>query len=404
MRLLVFTNLYPNAVQPRHGIFVEHRVRRLAEAGANVRVVSPVPWVPDWPAIVGEYAVLARVAARDERHGLQIWHPRYLAIPKLTSWLNPWSMALGARAAIDRLVRQGGDFDLIDAHFVYPDGAAAILLGSWYGKPVTVTARGTDINQFPRFRVPRAWIGWVTRNADAMITVSSALREAVLKLGVPPEKVTELRNGVDLELFQPLDRELVRRELGLTRPTLLSAGHLVADKGHQFVIEALKELPDADLIVIGDGPLRAKLHELAVRCGVAARVTWTGTLPQCTLAKYYAASDVTVLASKMEGMANVLLESLACGTPVIATAVGGNAEIVSTPSAGVLMEARSAAGVVKAYRTLMRSRPCTAAVRLHAEQFAWGPTIDAQLRLFEAILAKRTRGPGFIDDPPRASG
>jgi teichuronic acid biosynthesis glycosyltransferase TuaC len=402
VRVLTFTNLYPNPVQPRHGIFVEHRTRQLAASGrATVRVVAPVPWVPSSHRAFGRYAVLAQVPSHDERSGISISHPRFLAIPKLTGWLNPLSMALGAMPTIARLRREGGDFDLIDAHFVYPDGAAAVLLGAWLGKAVVVTARGTDVNEFLDYRVPRAWIRWVARRASALVTVSAALRERLLRLPVAPERVTVLRNGVDLELFKPLDRERVREELGLEGPLLLSVGHLLEAKGHQFVIEALQRLPGATLVVVGEGPMRDELQAVAERCGVAARVKWTGNVPHAALARYYAAADVTVLASKSEGMPNVLLESLACGTPVIATNVGGNAEVVSAPEAGVLMEGRSTDAVVDAYHELVQARISAQAVRGHAERFGWAPTTHAQLALFESILQGASGLPRPKDAPVR---
>lgn len=389
MRVLTFTNLYPNSFQPRHGIFVEHRLRQLAASGeAVVRVVAPVPWVPlDDPAF-RQFAVLARVPKKDERHGITIRHPRFPAIPRITGWINPFSMAVSALPAINQLRRESGDFDLIDAHFFYPDGAAAVLLGRWFGKPVVVTARGTDINEFPGYRVPRAWILWVARQANALITVSAALREALRNLGVPPERITVLRNGVDFETFRSADRAAMRQKLGLSpsRPTLLSVGHLVENKGHHFVIEALRELSAVDLVIVGDGPMRAELAALAERCGVADRITWTGTLLQPQIAEYYAAATATVLASRSEGMPNVLLESLACGTPVIATAVGGIAEVVCAPEAGVLMHTRSAEAIVDAWRQLTRAPPSAEAVHQHAEQFSWGPTTQGLLQLFRSII------------------
>ncbi|MGH8177834.1 MAG: glycosyltransferase family 4 protein, partial [Steroidobacter sp.] len=368
MRILTFTNLYPSVAQPRHGIFIEHRVRQLVDTGeVSVRVVAPAPWAPKAARrLFGHYTALADVPGGEIRYGIPIWHPRFFAVPRITSWINPLLMALSALPLIRKLQRET-DFDLIDAHFVYPDGAAAILLGAWLGKPVTVTARGTDINEFPRYRIPRAWIKWVTRHADALITVSSALRTALLDLGASPEQVTVLRNGVDMTLFSPGDRQTLRTELNLRQPTLLSVGHLIPDKGHQFVIEALAELREVHLVIVGDGPMREELRSQAARLGVADRITWTGTLTQQHLARHYAAVDVTVLASKLEGMPNVLLESIACGTPVIATNVGGNAEVISANDAGVLMKERSAREVVNAFREIERNQLDRAAVRRHAE-------------------------------------
>jgi teichuronic acid biosynthesis glycosyltransferase TuaC len=387
MRVLTFTSLYPNRLQPRHGIFVEQRVRQLVCSGkASVRVVAPVPWVPRAWSLFGRYALLANVPASEERHGVAVLHPRYFAIPKLSGWMNPVSIALSALRWVKDLRKAGGDFDLIDAHFLYPDGAAAVLLGAWLDKPVVVTGRGTDVNVFPRYPVPGAWIRWVARRAAALITVSAALRDVLLGLGVAPDRVVVLRNGVDLELFRPLQRDLVRSELGLRGTTLLSVGHLLFDKGHHLVIEALRCLPEANLVVIGEGAQRAQLQAMAYRHGVADRVTWINTLSQTDLAKYYAAADLTVLASRNEGMPNVVLESLACGTPVIATAVGGIPEILNSAESGMLMRSRTAESIVEAYHSLMRSPPDPSSVRRHAEQFSWGSTTQGQLQLFASVL------------------
>jgi teichuronic acid biosynthesis glycosyltransferase TuaC len=180
--------------------------------------------------------------------------------------------------------------------------------------------------------------------------------------------------------------------LQLSAPTLLSVGHLIADKGHQLAIEALTGLPQANLIVIGDGPLRAELVALAARLGVASRVRWVGTIAQPELAKYYLAADVTVLASTSEGMANVLLESLACGTPVIATDVGGNAEVVSSAAVGALLKERSAAAIVDAFGKLDLSDSGRARARAHAQQFGWGPTVQGLLDLFESVCNRAGAG------------
>jgi glycosyltransferase involved in cell wall biosynthesis len=388
MRVLTFTNLYPSAAQPRHGIFIEHRMRQLVASGrASVRVVAPVPWMPlarHWSA---RHAQLARVAPVEERHGITVLRPRFLAVPGLSSWLNPLSMALSAWPIVRKLLQQQ-DFDLIDAHFVFPDGAAALLLGRWLGKPVVVTARGTDINAFPRYAVPRRRIRWVTRQAHALVTVSAALRQRWLDVGAAPERVAVLRNGVDLSLFNAGDREAARAALGFTGPTLLSVGHLVADKGHHLVVDTLTLVPELTAVIIGEGRLHAELLQHARGVGVEARLHLVGNQSQTALARYYLAADATVLASKSEGMPNVLLESLACGTPVIATAVGGSAEVVSAAVAGELITERSGAAIAEAWGRL-QPRIDRQAVRRHAEQFGWAPTVTGLIQLFEQVTRQR---------------
>jgi teichuronic acid biosynthesis glycosyltransferase TuaC len=232
-----------------------------------------------------------------------------------------------------------------------------------------------------------------------LITVSAALRDALMRLGVARERVSVLRNGVDLDLFTPKDREATRNELRLDGPVMISVGHLIPDKGHQFVIEALPQLTGTSLLIAGDGPMRAQLEALAVRLGVAARIRWLGTLSQQQLARHYAAADITLLVSKIEGMPNVLLESLACGTPVVATNVGGNGEIVNAPVAGILIDERSPTAVVSAVGKLLQARHDRAAVRRHAEQFGWAPTTQGLLSLFASLAGRGTAA----SDAARAS-
>ncbi len=404
MRILTFTNLYPSAVLPRHGIFVEHRLRQLVSSGAiDARVVAPIPWVPFKSRVFGQYAAFSGVPRTEQRHGVHIHRPRFLAVPKLTSWLNPYSMAIGALSTV-RALQAERDFEVIDAHFVYPDGAAAILLGKWLGKPVVVSARGTDMHTFPQYRVPRRWIKWVLREAAALVSVSAALGDSLRALGAPAEKVSVLRNGVDLNLFAPGDRAALRAELGLRGPLLLSVGHLVPDKGHHLVIEALADLPQMNLAIVGEGPMRGELQSRAESLGVGERIVWVGNVEQQKLVKFYGAADITVLASRAEGMPNVLLESIACGTPVISSDVGGAGEVVTSEDAGILLRERSAGAIAEAVRALMQSPRDASRVRKHGEQFSWSATTAGLVALFERVTQPCFRSSSSVPHTLRSSG
>ena len=198
-----------------------------------------------------------------------------------------------------------------------------------------------------------------------------------------------LRNGVDLDLLKPGNRSRARRELGLTRRTLGSVGWLIERKGHHHVIRALASLPDTDLLIVGEGPERDSLERLAGSLGLTGRVRFLGTLTQQNLAAVYGALDALVLASSREGWANVLLESMACGTPVVASAIWGTPEVVTSPDAGVLMEKFDAEGIVDGVRRLFAKLPERSATRRHAEQFDWHDTTQGQLTLFRRVLAHR---------------
>ncbi|MBW8066835.1 MAG: glycosyltransferase family 4 protein, partial [Ferrovum sp.] len=155
MRLLTFSSLYPNATKPHHGIFVETRLRQLLDTQpVEARVMAPVPWFPFTHERFGDYARQARVPQREVRRGISIEHPRYPLIPKFGMNLAPWGMALACLPLLRAQIRHGQDFDLIDAHYFYPDGVAATLLGRWLKKPVLITARGSDLNLLPDYPIP----------------------------------------------------------------------------------------------------------------------------------------------------------------------------------------------------------------------------------------------------------
>jgi teichuronic acid biosynthesis glycosyltransferase TuaC len=390
MKILTFTTLFPNQAKPNNAIFVETRLRHLVASGeVESRVIAPVPWFPSAHPRFGAYADFARVPASENRFGIQVEHPRYPVIPKVGMNLAPTLLARAARASVARLLHEGYDFDLIDAHYFYPDGVAAARLGQYFNKPVVITARGSDISLIPQYPAPRKMIQWAAAQSAHMITVCDALRDELVALGADAGKITPLRNGVDLVRFQPGPREQIRQELGLDGFVLLTVGHLVELKGHDLAIGALAQLPGVTLMIAGSGVEGPRLEALAERLGVAARVRFLGAVPQAELARYYSAADCMVLASSREGWANVLLEAMACGTPVVATRVWGTPEVVASPDAGLLMRERSAQGVADAVQALRAACPARAATRRYAEQFSWESTTAGQLHIFKSIAKGR---------------
>ena len=388
IRTLLFSTLYPSSVRPSHGIFVETRLRHLLASGeVETRVIAPVPWFPFRHKSFGKYAKHAAVPRFEERNGVRVEHPRYLLLPKIGMNSAPFTLARAGLKAARKLIAEGYDFDVIDAHYFYPDGIAATIIGKALNKPVVITARGTDINLITQYEKPRKLILQAAEDCAAMITVSAALKEAIVSLGVPPAKITVLRNGVDLELFRPEDRGPARTAFRLTdRFAIASVGNLIPEKGHQLVIDALRDMPDTELLIAGGGPGKTSFQALAGRLGVADRVKFLGILPQQELRTLYSAADCLVLASAREGWPNVLLEAMACGTPVAATDVGGIGEIVVASDAGVLMDERSAGGIVRGITRLREALPSRSATRAYAEQFGWRPTTDGQLALFHRVL------------------
>lgn len=390
IRIVTFTTLYPNATLPTHGVFVENRLRHLvADGRVTSRVIAPVPWIPRALAkLVPGRAVFAQIPPRESRHGLPVAHPRFFVLPKIGMTLAPFLLFARSLSATRQLAADGSDFDLIDAHYFYPDGVAAILLGKVLNKPVVITARGSDINLIAKFTLPRRMIRFAANRAMGVVAVSQALKNALIDVGVPASKIHVLRNGVDLDTFCPQDRRRVRAQMRIEGPALLSVGQLVELKAHDLIIGALPDLPGYTLLIVGDGPERSKLERLAKGLKIANRVRFLGPIPHERLAEIYSVADALVLASSREGWPNVLLEAMACGTPVIGSKVGGIPEIVNSPAAGVLISERTSAGIAAAVKHLFQNPPDRAATRRYAEQFSWDATTDGQIRLFDDILAR----------------
>jgi teichuronic acid biosynthesis glycosyltransferase TuaC len=387
MRVLTFTTLYPNEARPGHALPVETRLRHVVETGEiQSEVVAPVPWFPSQHPAFGDYAVHARAPREEVRHGIHVLHPRYAVIPKIGMTVAPFMLVHAMRPVFARLLKQR-PFDLIDAHYFYPDGVAAVMLGRHFGKPVVITARGTDLNLIAQYRLPRLMIQWAAAHAAGLVTVCRALKDKLVALGVPGDRVNVLRNGVDLQRFRPVDRESVRQRLRFTGTTLLSVGNLVPLKGHDIAIRALTLLPRCSLVIAGHGPEYMALADLAREIGVAHRVTFAGGLSQEDLRLYYGAADALVLASSREGWPNVLLESLACGTPVVSRNVGGTPEVIASPAAGLLFDERTPEELARAVARLFERAPDRSATRRYAEQYSWDATTEGQLQLFTRILA-----------------
>lgn len=386
VRLLTFSTLYPNAAQPVHGVMVENRLRHLLGTGeVTARVIAPIPWFPSTSPRFGSYAVFARAPRDETRNGLAVAHPRFVVIPKIGAGAAPLLLASAAHAAV---AREAANFDVIDAHYFYPDGVAAALIAKRLGKPLVITARGSDINVLPQTPIPRRWIRWAAERANAIITVSAALRDALRGLDVRNARIEVLRNGVDLAQFAPLERMEARRLLRWEDgQVIISVGKLLEAKGHDLVIRALASIPETKLVIVGEGPFRHELERLAKEQGVAERVHLLGEVPHAELRTYYCAADVAVLASAREGMPNVVLESLACGTPTVATDVGGIGEVLPD-FAGALLRERTVAAVRAGLERVLRVRPARDAIRRHAEGFGWAPVVRSQIALYREVAGQ----------------
>lgn len=340
--IAVYSSLFPNSLQPGAGLFIRERMFRVAAAVPMV-VVSPQPWFP-FQSVIRWFrpGYRLRPPATEVQQGITVLFPRFFSFPGLLRRMDGWSMAVCTWPLMRRLKRERG-VGIIDAHFAYPCGYAATLLGRWLGMPVSVTLRGTEVRHLsdPALR-GRALAA--VNNATRVFSVSDSLRKLMCRSGVDPSRIEVVGNGVDLAKFSPVPRADARANLGLPNeaPVLVSVGGLVTRKGFHRVIDLLPDLiprfPGLRYVVVGgpspEGDISAALRDQVHRLGLDEHVVFTGPLPPEQLRVPLSAADVFVLATANEGWANVFLEAMACGLPVVTTDVGGNAEVVNDPALG----------------------------------------------------------------------
>ena len=385
LRVLVVSTLFPDVTRPHLAPFVMRQTQELAALpNVDVRVIAPVPMPPYPFSCHPVYAPRRALPVAENWEGLPVLRPRY----------NPWPFTKGrfAAASLTHILRPLGTalfasfpFDIIAAEYLYPDGPAAIALGKALGVPVSLKARGSDVHMWGTRPATAGQVRAAGHAAHGLLAVSAALRADMAALGLPESKILVHYTGVDLNLFRPRDRPLLKAELGRQSPLIVSVGALIPRKGQSLLIEALSLLPEATLVLIGDGADRAKLMRLAHDRELASRVHFMGALSHAEIARWLAAADVMALPSASEGLANAWLEALAAGTPVVICPAGGAAEVISNPKIGKIVD-RHPQALAAGIRDLLENPPSAAECRAIARPFSWSRNAAA-LRDYLLLLA-----------------
>ncbi len=330
-----------------HGIFVFNRMEVYTKKyGHDWSIVAPVPYFPKLPFRTSQvYDRYARVPREERFLGRDILHPKYLVTPKIgMRFYGDW-FTRAVREAVTA-IHSRHPIDLIDGHYIFPDGTAAARLGRELGIPVILSARGTDLNLYPKLPPIAPLLRENLDSCGHVICVCTELKTVAMSLGVPGSKATVIGNGVDTARFRPGNRQSARKALNLKAngQILMSAGGMVERKGFHILIEAFARLErgDATLIIIGDGQERDSLQAQASRLKISDRVVFPGAIANAKLSQWYQAADLFFLASSREGWPNVLCEAQACGLPCVATRAWGMPEIISDERLGLLVDERNA--------------------------------------------------------------
>lgn len=401
--------MFPSRVLPVHAVFVQQRLAALARQ-VDLRVCSPVPRFPLADRLVGRYRHRLDMPQHEQQGALEVDFPRFTSIPMVAKPLDGPAVLRCLRRHVRALREEGLDPVLLDAHLAFPEGWAAVRLGRELDRPVTVTLRGHDINVLAHTRGRRRMVQEALAGAARVFGVSRALCDGAVELGADPDRCVVSSNGVDLERFRPGDRHEARARLGLPtdRPTVVAVGHLVERKGFHHLLRAARALldgpvPDMQLAILGaggqEGDYSGELARLAAELELGDHLVMPGAVPNPQLRDWYVASDLSCLASEKEGWPNVVLESLACGRPVIATEVWGTPEILCEPGLGTLFPWADVAALTRALADGLARDWDAAAIRRYAEGHSWDDTARGLAREFAGVLGERG-----VALPPPAPG
>ncbi|MES2366232.1 MAG: glycosyltransferase [Pseudomonadota bacterium] len=394
--IVVFSTLFPHAGAPNAGPFIRERMFRVGEV-LPLTVVSPQPWFPGQSLLRRWKPHFRPPALRHEsQHGIEVLHPRFFSVPGAFKQLDGFFMALGSYFTLKKL-QCDRKLDILDAHFAYPDGYAATLLGKWLEVPVTITLRGTEIPHSSNAKLRPLLVRALTR-AARVFSVSGSLRRHAISLGISADKIRVVGNGVDSAKFNRVNRAEARAQLGISIdvPVLISVGGLVERKGFHRVIECLPALkiryPNLVYLIVGgagaEGDMRAELEQQVAALSLQDMVRFLGIIPAASLKWPLSAADVFVLSTRNEGWANVFLEAMACGLPVVSTDVGGNAEVVCSDELGIIVPFGDRTSLSAALLTALEKNWDRAAIIGYAHANDWQTRVEVLVEEFNVIYVQ----------------
>lgn len=400
MFILSITTMFPHKNEPSFGVFVQRRLEALSKI-VDITIVSPQPYFP-LLTLFKRYHVRKGIPyERDLNDRTKVYYPRFFSFPVIFKPLDGFFLFVSLYFFIKKMKRKGIQFDLLDAHLAYPEGFAAVLLGKIFKLPVTITLRGHDINYLPKFPVRKRQVLYALKHADKGFSVANALRLKAGDIGINIDKIVVASNGVQTDIFYPLDRVKVRKKLNfpLNKKIILSVGYLIERKGFDLLIDALhilhsqEKMTDVSLVILGgigyEPYVKPQLEAQIDTYNLHDSVFFVEPKKNEELCEWYNLADVFALASSLEGWPNVILEAIACGTPVVGANVWGIPEIYGDDTDIGLLADRNPTAIAAQLKIALTKEWDQKYLRRFAEARTWEKTAD----LLKSEMKKLIRRP-----------
>jgi len=388
-KVLMLTRLFPSTAHPTLGTFCLERAKALAKV-ADVRVMVPTPYFPRGVPAPKEWRRWSEVESECELEGsIRVSYPRYFSMPKIATFSQGLAMAYSVSR--DLKARYAGwRPDVIDGHFAFPDGYAAVRLGREIGCPTVVTCHGADLRVYHSHTIVSSMLGWTLRKADRVVAVSSDLKRRSIAFGCPEENTVFLSNGVDPGKFALRAKSACRERLGLPQERKIGAyvGCLSDRKNQSLVIRAVDEIRKRGhvpplVVLVGGGPNRRRLEQEIAGLGLGGHVLLAGERPHEEVALWMGAADWLVLSSDYEGWATVYFEAMACGRPVVTSNVSSAKDAVCKPDYGNVVEPTTHEAFATALIEASAKDYDAGLIRAYAEEHSWKHWADQAMAVFE---------------------
>jgi glycosyltransferase involved in cell wall biosynthesis len=389
LKVALITNLFPNPQEPIRGIFVFNLAKELKNK-CTLTVVSPLPWCPAFLHRFKKYQKLALIPKEFEIEGIKVYSPKYLAIPKL-GVIHPLFIFVSLFGTILNLRKKQG-IDVINAHWVFPDGVAVSWIARIMRLPLALTAHGCDINLYSSFPCRRPQIIGALKSANRVIAISEAQKKVMQGLKIKIGKITVIKNGVDFNDFILRNKEECRIKLGLPRgeKIILFVGQIIEVKGVNYLVEAVTRFRKEasfpfKLIIIGEGHLKNLYKQKVSDLNLSNEILFLEEKSRAEIPYWYGACDAFCLPSIREGCPAVILEALASGRPVAASRVGGIPELINKEN-GILFDAGNVNDLTVALKATLEKKWDAQEIRDTISGLSWADVAGKYLTVFNQVF------------------